>query len=430
MSEYHEVFPDGLAEKVRLFRARGEDLDEGEEPGDPEVVLCLQGGGARAAYQVGVYQALSEAGLEPDWVIGVSSGALNGAVIAGNEKKDRLAKLDELWRLWRSPFNLPAIGRQGPRMQALSREMDAFLTSFGKPHFYWPRWDGPLVNPRALSLFQQRPLRRALSRMVDFEFLKQSPVRLSIGCADIEDGTLRFFDRRGDIFIDSEAQHLSGVTARPQEIKPRPDRPPPQQEQLRVDHLMAAAAFPPGAEAVPIDNRLYWDAGVLDNSPLDAVIKIWKQPDQLAANVRRMVFVVDLWSRDAPPPRDLLSTMWRKTELEYASAISSDLQRFLLVFPTGAEAEVFHLTYESPEASPLDPMDFTDIALTERRAHGRDQTREVIADWKALELIADRKPSTVHQAVRIKGRVRKAAVCYRHYHRGQRKTTQWAVNTG
>lgn len=412
---YDDLYGDHLGDQVRLFRAKSEQRAEGEPPEDPEVVLCLQGGGARAAYQVGVYQALSDAGLEPDWVIGMSSGALNGAVIAGNPRERRLSRLEELWRLWRSPWNLPAIGRQGPRMQRLSREMDAFLTSFGKPHFYWPRLDGPMVNPGARSFFEQSPLRRTLRRMVDFEYLQQSPVRLSVGCADVEEGTLRFFDSRSDIFIDSQAQHLGDITALPLEVKPTRPRPAPTQQPLGVDHLMAAAAYPPGADAVKLDGRLYWDGGVLDNSPLDAVIKVFNQPEPHPTGARRMVFVVDLWARDARPPRDALSALWRRTELEFASAISTDLQRFLLIFPRGA-AEVFHLTFESPHASPIDPMDFTEVALDERRRAGREQTSAAVVNWQEAPL---------HSAAPLTGRAPEAAVCYRHYHGGKQVAKHW-----
>ena len=63
-----------------------------------QVVLVLQGGGALGSYQAGVYQALHEAGIEPDWVIGTSIGAINGSLIAGNAPENRLARLKEFWK--------------------------------------------------------------------------------------------------------------------------------------------------------------------------------------------------------------------------------------------------------------------------------------------------------------------------------------------
>ena len=70
-----------------------------------QIVLVLQGGGALGSYQTGVYEALHEAGVEPDWIIGTSIGAINAALIAGNEPENRLAKLREFWqRVEQRPF--------------------------------------------------------------------------------------------------------------------------------------------------------------------------------------------------------------------------------------------------------------------------------------------------------------------------------------
>src|SRR5450432_357477 len=109
--------------------------------GPTQVVLCLQGGGALSAFQLGVYEALVRVDLEPTWILGVSAGALNGAVIAGNKPSERLRQLERLWTLWRSPWDLPAVGIQSRRMQRVSQEMDGFLTIFGKPNFFFPRID-------------------------------------------------------------------------------------------------------------------------------------------------------------------------------------------------------------------------------------------------------------------------------------------------
>jgi NTE family protein len=380
------------------------------KPDDLDVVLCLQGGGARAAYQVGVYQGLRKEGLEPDWVIGVSSGALNAAVIAGNPVADRMARLDELWgRLFRSPWDLPALGRQGPRIRRITRTLDGMLTMLGKPNFYWPRLDGPLVNPTATSLYQQRSLRRTMERMVDFSYLarwkeNEHPVRLSVACADVERGTLRFFDNQENIDLGTEVGLEAPGTVRVTRRGARTRRPAgPRATRFGVEHLLAASAYPPGAAAVSIDRRWYWDGGVLDNSPLDAVLaEVTRHPGR-----RLLVFLVDLWSRDARLPRDALAASWRRMEMEHASRISSDVARFVVAFPGGGEVEVIHLTYQSPKANPTDPMDFSSAGIAERRALGLEQTRAVLADWKA------------GRRTLLRG-ARPAPLCVHHYHGGKR----------
>jgi NTE family protein len=415
-----DFFGAPLAVPSRLFAGKSKkrtDDAEGRSIPGVGVVLCLQGGGARAAYQVGVYEALQKQQLEPDWVIGVSSGALNGAVIAGNPVEDRLPRLNRLWqRVWRSPWDLPSMGRQGRRMKRLSRQMDAFLTIFGKPNFYWPRLDGPLWNPAATSFYQQGPLRRAMGRLVDFSYLNrwredddQGPARLSLGCADIHTGTLTYFDNRVDIHLDADVDlpHVreSQIVVRKRARIAR-RRATPRASHLRVDHLMAAAAYPPGAEAVRIGGHSYWDGGVLDNSPLDAVLSdIERTPGS-----RWLVFLVDLWARDSRLPRTALSAAWRRTEMEHASRISSDVERFVVTFPGGGEVEVLHITYESPEADPTDPLDFSSEGIAERRAQGLKQTLEAVADWRS------RQPAPTESPTRGP---RKGAVCVHRYHEGK-----------
>jgi NTE family protein len=422
-----EFFGGPLPGPTRLFTGKAvkpDILEEGRSfPDGPDVVLCLQGGGARAAYQVGAYHALQEGGLEPDWVIGVSSGAINGAVIAGNPLGERLEQLDRLWQLWRSPWDLPALGVQGRRTRRLTRQADALLSIFGKPNFYWPRLDNPAINPQATSFYQQSPLRRTIRRVVNFDYLfsgagPYGPVRLSVGCADVEAGTLRFFDNKRDIPLEdgvplpaAAAELTTTITKeRPRVHRPVNDQP----SRLRPEHLMAAAAYPPGAAAVRIGDRLYWDGGVLANSPLDALL------DDVRKSARKqlLVFLIDLWSRESRVPGDVMAASWRRTELEHASRISSDIERFLLTSAEGAKIEVIHLTYESPRADPTDPMDFSSAGIDERRRLGYRHLSAALADWKKKEQLGARESASQ----RVPGSV----FCVHRYDRGEQTApTEW-----
>jgi predicted acylesterase/phospholipase RssA len=356
---------------------------------DVDVVLCLQGGGARAAYQVGVYEALVKRELSPDWIIGVSSGALNGAIIAGNRPEDRQPRLDRFWKKYlRSPWDLPSIGRQGKRMRRVSAQIDGLLTIFGKPHFYWPRLDSPLWDPTALSFYDQDPLRQTMRKLVNFDCLNnrknQQGLRLSVGCADLKKGTLRFFDNYLDIHLDDDVPLTTPQLATVRFVKKASSAEPratPRPTKFNVEHLMAASAYPPGAEAVKIEGRSYWDAGVLDNSPLDAVTADINHARARGTRRRLMIFLVDLWARNAPVPRSVLGASWRKTEMEHASRVSSDVERFQVSFAGGSLIEVFHITYRSPDADPTDPIDFSSVGIAERRALGFAQTIEALKDW-------------------------------------------------
>jgi predicted acylesterase/phospholipase RssA len=390
-------------------------------PGHPEtkVVLCLQGGGARAAYQVGVYEAMEKLDFLPDWVIGVSSGALNGAVIAGNPPGKRLEKLQRLWRLFRSPWDLPSIGKQGPRVKRMSRQLDALLSVFGKPNFYWPRLDNPLVNPLADSFYQQDPLRRTMSQLVDFRYLAEDKeaTRLSIGCVDVETGTLRFFDSRRDIAMGAAVPPAAlGENQVEQVIEKKGHRRPftgSEPTVLGPEHLLAAAAYPPGAPAVRIGGRCYWDGGVLANSPFEALVAdATREPQK-----RLLVILVDLWSRDSLVPRDAMAAAWRRMELEHTSHIAADIDRFLLRSPPGGQIEVIHLTYESPEADPTDPTDFSSSGIDERRKQGFADMSAALGKWLEKPLL----DLTDGQEAAGSGPV----YCVHRFERGQEGQTSW-----
>jgi predicted acylesterase/phospholipase RssA len=397
---------------ARMCAARNEDDEDGTH-----VVLCLQGGGARAAFQIGVYEALSGTHLEPDWVIGISSGALNAAVLAGNRTPaQRLAKLTELWKIWESPWRLASIGQQSKSLEKQSHELEAFLGLFGKPGFYWPRLDNPLFDPSARSFYQQTALARTMRRVIDFDYLNAHPPvagapRLSVGCSDVEHGTMRFFDNRHEILLDDDVPFLfSAGQVREKVVRRRRRRRADRagRTTFSTRHLLAAAAYPPGAAHERIGRGHFWDGGVLDNSPLDAVfkeIKLRPRKDKV------LVILVDLWSRESSLPRDALAATWRRLEMQHASRISSDVERFKVRVLRGKVAmmvEVLHVIYQTEEASPLDPLDFSADSIKQRRQRGHAETVEVLRDWQGKGRQAPWK---------VEPRTR-CAVCVHHYARG------------
>jgi len=207
-----------------------------------QVVLVLQGGGALGAYQAGVYQALMEGGIEPDWVIGTSIGAINGAIIAGNEPTNRIARLQEFWN---------GVTRNTPLDQlwptAILGNVLANLSTVmnGIPGFFTPNPLAacgptfPLGIERA-AYYSTEPLKQTLTRLVDFEHLGRQRVRLSVGAVNVRTGEMRYFDSR--------TMPLSAA------------------------HVMASGALPPAFPAITIDGDSYWDGGIYSNTPIEVVL--------------------------------------------------------------------------------------------------------------------------------------------------------------
>jgi NTE family protein len=240
-----------------------------------QAVLVLQGGGALGAFQLGVYQALHEAGIEPDWVIGTSIGAINGAIIAGNRPEDRLARLAAFWDTVR--LDAPAAG--------------TFMT--GVPGFFAPNlqalwgFHAPLGVERA-AFYDTSALRRTLAGLVDFEHLKAKQVRLSLGAVGAAHGEMRYFDSR-----DTD---------------------------LGLDHVMASGALPPAFPAVRIDGEPYWDGGIYSNTPVEAVLDDRPRRDSV-------IFAVQMWNASGPEPETLWQVLGRQKEIQYSSRTRSHLRR-------------------------------------------------------------------------------------------------------
>ena len=245
-----------------------------------QVVLVLQGGGALGAYQVGVYEALHEAGIEPDWVIGTSIGAINAAIIAGNKPEDRLARLRELW----SRF------QQEPQLQALQ-----YFSTFvrGIPGFFSPRlpvwggWQAP-VGLDAASYYSTSPLRETLASLVDFDVLNAAHPRLTVGAVNVKSGELRYFDSRDGA--------------------------------LGLEEVMASGALPPGFPAIRVDGEAFWDGGLYSNTPLEAV---------LDDNPRRdsVIFSVSVWQPTGHEPESIWQVLAREKDIRYATRDDSHIAR-------------------------------------------------------------------------------------------------------
>jgi NTE family protein len=253
-------------------------------------VLVLQGGGALGAYQVGVYQALHEAGLEPDWVVGTSIGAINASLIAGSAPADRLDRLEEFWRrVAHGPLHqlfgaLPGFGPLVANMLTVSAGIPAFFRpnpfAFMGPHV-------PL-GPDAAGYYDTAPLRSTLCDLVDFGRIERKETRLTVGAANVSTGEMRYFDSR--------------------------DMP------LDVRHVMASGALPPAFPPVRIDGELYWDGGILSNTPVETVFD--DNPRQSS-----LVFAVHIWNPHGSEPTTMWEVTNRQKDIQYSSRAVSHIAR-------------------------------------------------------------------------------------------------------
>lgn len=247
-------------------------------PRHEHTVLVLQGGGALGAYQAGAFEAFAEVGVAPDWVAGVSIGAINAALIAGNPPERRVARLREFWQrvavpLPPTPFEVPA-----PLRPLTNRLSAASATVFGIPGFFRPRHPADAVS--ALSVYDTAPLKATLLELVDFDLLNSARVRLSVGAVNVRTGNSVYFDN----------------TRMP----------------LAPEHIMASGALPPGFPPVEIDGECYWDGGIVSNSPL------WYVMDE-APDLDALVLQVDLFSAMGRLPANLDQVQERAKDIQYSS---------------------------------------------------------------------------------------------------------------
>jgi NTE family protein len=255
-----------------------------------QVVLVLQGGGALGAYQGGVYQALHEAGIEPDWIIGTSIGAINAALIAGNAPENRLPRLRDFWEIVEqnaiASFRgvLPDIEKNWLYWMALTCGIPGFF----KPNP--PAYAGcyfPLGADHA-GYYSTVPLETTLGELVDFNLINHSKIRLTVGTTHVCTSQMRYFDSR-----DGE---------------------------LDVRHIMASGALPPAFPAIRIDGELYWDGGVLSNTPMEVVFDDKRRKSAL-------IFSVQLWNPVGAEPTTMAEVFNRYKDVQYSSRITSQIVR-------------------------------------------------------------------------------------------------------
>ncbi len=281
-----------------------------------QTVLVLQGGGALGAYQLGVYQALHEAGLEPDWVIGTSIGAINGALIAGNPPERRLERLEAFWRKITRSAPTPAIGGFAALGRPLA-ELGVFTQ--GVPGFFAPNplalWGPALeVGTRNAAFYSAEPLRRTLGELVDFEHLNGQGTRLTVGAVRVDTGTMRYFDSR--------------------------------EEPIALEHVLASGALPPAFPAVQVNGHFYWDGGIYSNTPIEAVFD--DRPRRSG-----LVFAVNLWHHGDDPPRSILQAMSRHKDIQYASRLYGHVERQQQIHRL--RHVILELTRQLPEGCRDDP---------------------------------------------------------------------------
>jgi len=247
---------------------------------DKKVALVLQGGGALGSYQAGVYEALSTSEYLPDWVAGISIGAINAAIIAGNAPENRVARLRSFWEGITAPTASWPSDERGP-FAVLQQKTSAFLAlMFGQPGFFAPRSLQDWFSPPN-SYYNTNALKDTLERLVDFERINHAKeMRLSVGAVNVRTGRFAYFDSR--------------------------DMP------LRPEHLMASAALPPGFPAVEIDGEHYWDGGLVSNTPLQYVL------DTLPRR-SRLTFQIDLFHGYGKVPENLEEVSEREKDIRYSS---------------------------------------------------------------------------------------------------------------
>ena len=267
------------------------------------VALVLQGGGALGAYQAGVYEALAEADLHPDWAAGISIGAINAALIAGNPPEARVDKLRAFWEgVTENPWldlgeEVAPLLLRGDAARQWQNQVGASLAFFrGAPGFFSPRLPAPWLHPagtsEATSLFDTNILKGTLERLIDFNRINSGNMRFSVGAVNVRSGNFVYFDNK--------------------------------RRTIAAEHVMASGALPPGFAPVEIEGEHYWDGGLVSNTPLQRVVDSEPRRDTLA-------FQVDLWSARGEVPRTLAEVSTRQKEIQYSSRTRASTDSFKYV---------------------------------------------------------------------------------------------------
>ena len=262
--------------------------------------LVLQGGGALGAYQAGVYEELFNTQYQPDWIVGVSIGAINAALIAGNLHDNRILRLTEFWHrvssgmgpahdyfaeaLSHPMFQQVPQAAQVPHRIAFNQFSALWSAMLGIPGFYRPRVPPAVLqpddSPGALSIYDTAPLRATLEKLIDFDLINDKRVRLSVGAVNVRTGNSEYFDNF--------------------------------ERTIGPEHIMASGALPPAFPPVKIDGEHYWDGGIVSNTPLQYVL-------DAGLTERMCVFQVDLFSARGDLPSNLAGVQQRQKDILYSS---------------------------------------------------------------------------------------------------------------
>lgn len=264
------------------------------------VALVLQGGGALGAYQAGAYEALAESGIHPDWIAGISIGAINAAIIAGNPPRSRVEQLRKFWTQVTvdGPWSWPgATGNRFANSNTIRKLLNQISAgaalAAGATGFFAARpampWLQPAGTAGAISFYDTICLKRTLERLVDFDRLNAGATRLSVGAVNVRSGNFAYFD-----------------TAT---------------QTIRPEHVMASGALPPSFPAIEIEGEHYWDGGLVSNTPLQWVVESQPRRDTLA-------FQVDLWRARGELPSNMLEVMTREKEIRYSSRTRAGTDQF------------------------------------------------------------------------------------------------------
>ncbi len=260
-----------------------------EIAGYGQTVLVLQGGGALGAYQVGVYQALMEAGIVPDWVVGTSIGAINAALIAGGPVSDSLARLEAFWKRIENGRYLPPelpdwFGAATRTMMAVT----SGVPSFFRPNFAAFASTHARLGAESAGYYSVDPLASTLTELVDFDAIAQGSMRLTVGASNVRTSEMTYFDSRD--------------------------------EALDLRHILASGALPPAFPAVRIGSDLFWDGGILSNTPVEIVFDDYPRRNS-------MVFAVHLWNPNGTEPQTIREVVNRQKDVQYSSRADSHIKR-------------------------------------------------------------------------------------------------------
>ncbi|MGY5804891.1 patatin-like phospholipase family protein [Rhizobium hainanense] len=257
------------------------------------VALVFQGGGALGAYQAGVYQALADAGCEPTWLSGVSIGAVNAAIIAGNEPSRRLQRLEQFWQII-SGRKIWAYTPEGDFFRDIRNRTSSWMTmTMGQPGFFKPRFPNPWFElpgaEGATSFYDSSELKKTLEMLIDFDVLNDGKKRFSVGAVNVRTGNFVYFDT----------------------------------DNIRIgpEHIMASGALPPALPSIRIEGEYYWDGGIVSNTPLQYLLD--QEEDRSS-----LVFQVDLFSARGVLPRSMPDVLSRHKDIMYSSRTRQNTDNF------------------------------------------------------------------------------------------------------